>query len=197
MSDRSPIYAASSSDAAEVQRALRICLAGMKPPATLTFQGGTVQAWAERVFLPVLAPHVIAVHGMAQRGDAGGIIAADAALRLPSASAAAGRELLAHRSGARHLPVSRRFAAAIAEGGAAGHFATVLALHAADFSVAVLPLLQCLLYCEWHAGQPADAKCGMGELFHLAVAAMSSLPALAASPAPGAVKPAARTIKAL
>ena len=188
MSNRDPFYFARPDDTAEVQRALRICLCGMHPPAPMTFQGGEARAWAETVFLNVLAPHVIAVHGMAHRGEAGGITALDSALRLPPRSAAAGLELLTHRHGARHLPVLRRFETAVAEGKAVGHFATVLTLHAANFSIALLPLLQCLLYCECHVGQPSDAMPGMENLFPLAAAAISGS-ALSAPPGSSAATP--------
>ncbi len=178
MSDRSAIYAANPENAAEVRRALRICLSGMRPPGALTFDGKDFGSWARREFLTVLAPHAVAVHGMAARGDAAGLTAADTALTLPSASASAGRELLAQRAGARYLPVLRRFAGAVAEGKATGHFATVLALHASDFSVALLPLLQCLLYCEWRAGQAQEAACSLEDFFRQAGGILPSLPAV-------------------
>lgn len=113
----------------------------------------------------VIAPHVIRVHAMALAGDAKGVAAADAALALREASATAGRALLATRSGARPLPVLRKFAAAVEEGSANGHFATVMALHGVDFSIALLPLLQCVLYCEWRVAQPVDAPGELGDFF--------------------------------
>ncbi|HEX2750730.1 MAG TPA: hypothetical protein VHM91_22185, partial [Verrucomicrobiales bacterium] len=115
---------------------------------------------------------------MAARGDAAGLTTADAALTLPPASVRAGRELLAQREGARHLPVLRRFAAAVAEGKTTGHFATVLALYAADFSVALLPLLQCLLYCEWHAGQKPEAAGSVEDFFRQTAGVLPLLPAV-------------------
>jgi hypothetical protein len=154
MSARAPIYTASPLDTAEVLRALRICLAGTLPPAALTFGGGDFAAWTQQVFLPVLAPHAVRSHGMALGGDAAGLTEADGSLRLPPPSAEAGRKLLESRKRARQLPAARRFVAAVAAGGAPGHFATVMALQAAEFSVAVLPLLQCLLFCEWRTGRP-------------------------------------------
>ncbi|HEX2750459.1 MAG TPA: hypothetical protein VHM91_20810, partial [Verrucomicrobiales bacterium] len=62
MSDRSAIYAASPENAAEVRRALRICLSGMRPPAALTFDGKDFVSWVRREFLTVLAPHAVAIH---------------------------------------------------------------------------------------------------------------------------------------
>jgi hypothetical protein len=176
MSDRSPIYAASPDNAAEVQRALRICLAGMRPPAALDFEGGDFAAWTQRSFFPVLAPHAITVLGMARRGDATALIAADAALDLSASSVQAGRHLLDRRAGARYLPVLRRFTTAVDDGKAEGHFATVLALQAADFSVAELPLLQCLLFCEWRAGQSLESSPGMDQFFREASGILPCLP---------------------
>jgi hypothetical protein len=178
MSDRSAIYAASPDNAIEVQRALRICLCGMRAPAVLSFGGGDFAAWARQSFLQVIAPHALAVHEMAQRGDADGTTAADATLELPPASVQAGRELLEQREGARYMPVVRRFSGAVADGRARGHFATVLTLYAADFSIALLPLLQCLLYCEWRAGQPVDSQTGLDRFFRDAAGILASLPGL-------------------
>ncbi len=95
---------------------------------------------------------------MAMEGKAVGIAAADAALCWPAASAAAGMKLLTQRDGAKHWPLSRGFSAAIASGEAKGHFATVMALQAVEFSIPLLPLLQCVLYAEWHSAcaEPAD-----------------------------------------
>ena len=114
---------------------------------------------------------------MALAGDAKGVVAADAALALRDASATAGRALLATRSGSRPLPVLRKFAASVEAGSASGHFATVMALHGADFSIALLPLLQCVLYCEWRAAQPVGASLEFGDFFRCSG---SLLPALAA-----------------
>ncbi|HWB07204.1 MAG TPA: hypothetical protein VG796_29540 [Verrucomicrobiales bacterium] len=176
MSDRSAIYAARPEDAAEVQRVLRICLCGMRPPSALTFSGGDFKGWVRDIFMPVLAPHAVAVHGMAARGDAAALITADSALQLPPASALAGQALLAQRGGARFLPVVRRFMTAVTEGKAPGNFVTVLALHAMDFSIALLPLVQCLLYCEWRAGSPAGGT--MEDFFRDAAGDVPSLPSL-------------------
>lgn len=177
MSSRSAIYSASKDDSSEVRRALEICLAGMSPPAVLSCRGGFTE-WAAHVFVPKLAPHAMLARELALRGEAGLLARADAALRLPEASAAAGRELLSRREGARYLPVNRRFAAAVAAGDAPGHFATVLALQAAGFSLAVLPLLQCLLYCEWRAAMSVDAPRGLSDFLLIAAPALAALPAL-------------------
>jgi hypothetical protein len=160
MSDRAAIYAAPPGDAAEWQRALRICMAGMHLPTALTCPRGAFPAWAVSFFLTETAPHVQSVWSMAQSADSQSIIAADSALTWPAASAAAGGKLLTQREGARHWPLSRRFTAAVAAGHAPGHFATVLTLQAAEFSIALLPLLQCVLFTEWHAArsEPADAS---------------------------------------
>jgi len=194
MSDRPSIYAASPGDAAEVRRALRICLSGMEPPAALTFANGDFPAWVSRVFVPVLAPHAIRAHQMALLGDAAGLAEADRTLDLPPSSTSAGRDLLAARGGARYLPVARRFAGAVGNGAAAGHFATVMALHAADFSVALLPLLQCLLYCEWRAGQSGAAARGLEEFLHQAHSILPALRALLLSHAQNPDIPVARAL---
>ncbi len=194
MSDRVKLYSARPDDTAEMQRVLRICLCGMRPPAALSCGAAKFSAWAQREFLPVLAPHVSGVHCMALAGDAKMVIAADAALRLPAASAAAGRGLLAMRAGARPLPVLRRFAAAVAEGTASGHFVTVMALHAADFSVALLPLLQCVLYCEWRSSQPPDAPKEPDEFFRKAASLLPSLASLLIPHAHDSAIPAARML---
>ena len=161
MSDRAAIYAAPPGDAAEMQRALRICMAGMNLPAALTCPRGGFAAWAPSFFLSQTAPHVQAVWRMAQDADSAGIIAADAALNWPGSSAQAGVKLLSHREGAKHWPLSRRFSTAVAAGTAPGHFATVMALQAAEFSIALLPLLQCVLFAEWHAARPGPADAPM------------------------------------
>jgi hypothetical protein len=178
MSDRAPIYSAASHDAAEVRRVLGICLAGMAAPGALSFSGGDFEGWTRKEFLRVLAPHAMQARELALRGEGGILVKADAALTLPAGSVQAGRELLAQRRGARHLPALRRFAAAVEARTAAGHFVTVLALQAAEFSVAVLPMLQCLLYCEWHAGQPAAAPRELLQFFRSAGPALTLLPAL-------------------
>jgi hypothetical protein len=178
VSTRAPIYSAASDDAAEVRRALRICLAGMALPPALSCSAGGFDEWTRRQFLPVLAPHAMQARELALRAEASLLARADAALSLPEGSVQAGRALLSQRGGARHLPVLRRFAAAVAAGAAEGHFATVLALQAADFSVAVLPMLQCLLYCEWHAARPAGASGDLVQFFHSAGSALAQLPSL-------------------
>ena len=176
MSERIPLYSVRPDDTIEVQRALRICLCGMRPPSALSCGAGSFSAWAQGEFLRVIAPHVIRVHAMALAGDAKAVAATDAALALREASTSAGRALLATRSGARPLPVMKKFAAAVEDGSAHGHFATVMALHGADFSIALLPLLQCVLYCEWRAVQPAGASLELGDFFRCSG---SLLPALA------------------
>ncbi len=194
MSDRAKLYSAGPGDTAEMQRVLRICLCGMPPPAALSCSPAKFPAWAQREFLPVLAPHVLGVHRMALAGDANGVTAADAALRLPVASAIAGRGLLATRTGARPLPVLRRFAAAVGNGTATGHFATVMALHAVDFSVALLPLLQCVLYCEWRSSQLPDALKEPGEFFRHATSLLPFLASLLIPHAHDFAIPAARVL---
>lgn len=178
MSARPPIYAASQENAAEVRRALRICLGGTSPPAALTFEGGDFAGWSARLFMPVLATHAVAAFTMALRGDVAGMTAADRLLKLPPASSEAGRRLLDARRGARHLPAGRRFAAAVAAGETPGHFATVMALQAADFSIAVLPLVQCLLYCEWRAGQPPSGLRDLDDFLRHASGTVPSLTSL-------------------
>ena len=192
MSARPPLYSARPDDTAELQRALRICLCGMRPPAALSCGRAGFAEWVQREYLRVLAPHVIGVHCMALAGDARGVAAADAALRLPDTSAAAGRNLLAMREGARPLPVMRKFAGAVAEGTACGHFATVMALQGADFSIALLPLLQCVLYCEWRAAQPADAARDLNDFFRQAGSLLPSLASLLIPHAQDSAIPVAR-----
>jgi hypothetical protein len=161
MSDRSAIYAVPAGDAAEMQRALRICMAGLHLPAALTCPRGGFGPWAVSFFLTKTAPHVQAAWSLAMASDSGALIAADAALVWPAASVTAGAKLLAQRDGAMHWPLARRFSAAVAGGQAAGHFATVMALQAAEFSIALLPLLQCVLYAEWHAAREESADAGV------------------------------------
>jgi hypothetical protein len=178
MSTRAPIYAAATHDAAEMQRALRICLAGMVPPAALSFGGGDFQAWTAGPFLRVLAPHAMQARELALRGESGLLFRADAALTLPESSVRAGRELLERRSGARHLPVMKRFMTAIGQGAASGHFVTALALQSADFSIAVLPMLQCLLYCEWCGGQSSGTPRDLATFLRGTGSALELLPPL-------------------
>ncbi len=151
-------YYARADDPAEVPRALRICLAGLRPPGSLCYHGGSFAAWTNETFLQIIAPHAIAAQKMALRGDSSSLARADLALPLPPSSAEAGLRLLRQRAGARYVPVTRRFTAMTAAGSAAGHFVTAMALQSADFSIGLLPLLQSLLYCEWHAGQHPEAS---------------------------------------
>jgi hypothetical protein len=178
MSHRASIYAALPECTAEVQRVLRICLGGGQPPAALTFPGGDMAAWSAEVFLPVIAPHTLRAWELALKGDGDGVAAADQALALPQASSEAGRALLARRDGRRQLPAARRFTAAVAASEARGHFATVVALQAAEFSIALLPMLQCLLYCEWRSAQPEAGRTGFEEFFRDARNVLSFLPSL-------------------
>lgn len=169
MNERTALYAVTSGDAAEMQRALRICMAGMHLPLSLSCPQGGFGPWSRTFFLHQTAPHIQSVWRMAMEGDAAGIAAADASLRWPAASAAAGVKLLAQREGARHWPLSRRFSASVTAGEAQGHFATVMALQAVEFSIPLLPLLQCVLYAEWHAArsEPADPSLFFQESAHI------------------------------
>jgi hypothetical protein len=178
MSDRSSIYAADPRDFSEVERALRICLAGMPLPNELSFPGGNFSVWAAGEFCDRIVPHALQARELVQRGESTLLVRMDAAFQLPVASSKAGAELLARREGARHLPATRRFAAAVAAGAAPGHFATVVALQSAEFSVALLPMLQCLLYCEWRAAQQSHSPRALSDFFRLAGAELAALPAL-------------------
>lgn len=155
MSPHSSLYAAGAADAAEVRRVLRLCLAGMLPPAALCYADGDFYIWTKRVFVPAILPHITRAHELCATGDDAGLAAADLALAWPPESVAAGRVLLASRADAWPLPIAKRFRAAVAAGQAAGHFATVMALYAAGFSIALVPLIQAVLYCEWRGGQNA------------------------------------------
>jgi hypothetical protein len=178
MSDRSSIYAADPRDFSEVERAIRICLAGMPLPDALSFPGGDFPAWAAGDFCARIVPHALQARELVLRGESALLVRMDAALLLPVASSLAGAALLARREGARHLPATRRFAAAVAGGTAPGHFATVIALQSAEFSVALLPLLQCLLYCEWCTAQQSHSSRALSNFFRLAGPELAALPAL-------------------
>lgn len=172
------LYSASPNDPTEARWALRICLAGMRPPAELTFPGGNFAAWSIDTFHPVIAPHAVQAWELAHRGNADALAAADATLPLPHSSASAGRRLLSRRDGAHFHPVARRFRSHISSGTAPGHFATVMALQAVDFSLGILPLLQALLYCEWFSGQPVHAHRDFPAFLRRAGHTMALLPAL-------------------
>ena len=155
-------------DGAELARVLRILLgSGGVPRLGPASSGGG--------FLEQRAPHALAVRRAAVGGDAAEVVRLDRALPACATGCAAGAELLARRRGARHLPVLRRFAGEVEAGRAAGHFATVLALHAVEFSVGALPLLQALLWCEQRgeSGDCGDAK--MGAFLRESAAALPAL----------------------
>jgi hypothetical protein len=90
----------------------------------------------------------------------------------------AGRELLGARRGAKHLPVLRKFGVAVAEGVAKGHWETVMALHAVEFSVAALPMLQSLLFAAWWREQPRCGERGLDEFFRQSGGLLNRLPTL-------------------
>ncbi len=178
MSRRSFLHTISAGDFTEVERVLRICLGGMPLPAALSFRAGEFAFAGLKGFLAVHAAHAMQVRELAARRETALIVKLDAALDLPPASGRAGRDLLSQREGARHLTATRRFTASVAAGQAPGHFATVFALQAAEFSVAVLPMLQCLLYCEWHAAQLPRTSRTLVDFFRSASSSLAALPAL-------------------
>ena len=158
-----PIYPVTADHTAELERALRICLAGMPVPHRLTSPGPGFDAWVQSKFLPVQGTHAIAVHRMALNGDSEGIMAADRSLALPGVSSLACRELLSRREGVRHQPVIRRLMAAVADDRIPGHFITVLAATAAEFSLGEVPMLQCALYCEWRSSRRDGTSAGASD----------------------------------
>lgn len=178
MSPNSHLYQASAGTTEEMRRALRIFLAGLRPPDALCFPGGDFSAWSTVVFDKVIAPHCIDAWQLAVTGDAAALARADLALPLPASSATAGLRLLRQRAGALYIPVTRRFTAFAAEGRAAGHFSTAMALQSVDFSLGLLPLLQCLLFCEWQAGQAGEALRDLDTFFLKAGHEFRRLPSL-------------------
>lgn len=160
-----------SRDAAEVGRVLRVLLAGTGLPETGLGGGGV------KGFMEVGGPHAVRVYGAASGGKFAEVVGADGGLG-ESGAVAAGRELLGARRGAKHLPVLRKFGAAVAEGVAKGHWETVMALHAVEFSVAALPMLQSLLFAAWWREQPRCGVRGLDEFFRQSGGLLNRLPTL-------------------
>ena len=91
MSDSNSVYEVSPGDAQEVIRAVQLCLTGTEIPAKLTWKMGLFEAWANRVFIGKIAPHLLAVRVAAEATDVAAVIAADNALGGGEASQTAGR----------------------------------------------------------------------------------------------------------
>jgi hypothetical protein len=185
MADSNPVYEVSPGDAEEVIRAVRLCLTGTEVPAKLTWKMGLFDAWAGRVFLGKIAPHLLAVRAAAEAGDAAAIFAADNALQSGEAPQTAGRAWLGRQRGARHLELLPQLAAAVGAGQCAGEFHTVLALQAHTFHVGHLPMLQAALYCEWRAARPDEKSVlSIEEFLRRTRSVMSQLPALVTAHVP-------------
>jgi hypothetical protein len=159
--DRS-IYRDTAADGGEVRRAIRHCCSGIRPSGELLYVPGEMD-WAEYwqgLFVPALAPHLVAVHAAATAGELDRVIAADSALatqldegqRGRLAAAAAG--VFEARAGARGMRVLERLAA--------GHddclFPTAFAVHAAAFNVPVLHAVLGYLFVDWRAGSEGVGK---------------------------------------
>lgn len=185
MSDSNPVYEVSPGDAEEVIRAVRLCLTGTEVPAKLTWKMGLFDAWANRVFLGKIAPHLLAVRAAADAGDVAAIQAADNALQSGEAPQTAGRAWLGRQRGARHLELLPQLATAVGAGQSAGEFHTVLALQAHTFHVGHLPMLQAALYCEWRAARPDEKSVlSIEEFLRRTRSVMSQLPALVTAHVP-------------
>ena len=185
MSDSNPVYEVSPGDVDEVIRAVRLCLTGTEVPAKLTWKFGLFDAWANRVFLGKIAPHLLAIRLAAEAGDVPAVIAADNALGGGEHTTAAGRAWLGKQRGAKHLEVLPHLATAVGAGQSAGEFHTVLALQAHTFHVAHLPMLQAALYCEWRAARPDEKSVlSIEEFLRRSRSVMSQFPALIASHVP-------------
>lgn len=185
MSDQNPVYEVSPGDAEEVIRAVRLCLTGTEVPAKLTWKMGLFDAWANRVFVAKIAPHLLVVRAAAEAGDIAAIYAADNALQSGEQAQTAGRAWLGRQRGARHQELLPQLAAAVGSGQAAGEFHTVLALQAHTFHVGHLPMLQAALYCEWRAARPDEKSVlSIEEFLRRTRSVMSQLPALTAAHVP-------------
>jgi hypothetical protein len=192
MSDSNPVYEVSPGDAEEVIRAVRLCLTGTEVPAKLTWKMGLFDAWAARVFVGKIAPHLLAVRAAAEANDLAAVYAADNALQSGEAPQTAGRAWLGRQRGARHMELLPQMAAAVGGGQTAGEFHTVLALQAHTFHVGHLPMLQAALYCEWRAARPDEKSVlSIEEFLRRTRSVMSQLPALVAAHVPTAVTPVA------
>ena len=143
---------------------------------------GLFDTWTERVFLPMIRPHVLAARAAADTGDLDSLLLADRSLEAPDSSAEAGRAWLETMAGARAPGCFRRFAAAAAEGSTPGHFHTVLAARAAVFSLGVLPMLQAALYAEWRAARPSPDSPDSPDDFFLRARSSISLPDAGSAP---------------
>lgn len=188
MSDSNPVYEVSPGDAEEVIRAVRLCLTGTEVPAKLTWKMGLFDAWATRVFMAKIAPHLLAVRAAAEAGDVAAVLAADNALGGGEHTTAAGRAWLGKQRGAKHLDVLPHVAAAVGAGQAPGEFHTVLALQAHTFHVAHLPMLQAALYCEWRAARPDEKSVlSIEEFLRRSRSIMSQFPALVTAHVPAPV----------
>lgn len=148
------LHAAGPEDFTETLRAWRLTLHGAGNPERVTWRMGLFNAWAERVFLPVIAPHLLAVRAEAEAGNARAVVELDRALDAPESSSLAGRAWLENREGVRGHAVFRRLRRLAAAGETPAHFHTVLAVQAEEFHVAWLPMLQAALFAEWRAARP-------------------------------------------
>lgn len=146
---------------------------------------GLFDAWANRVFLGKIAPHLLAVRVAAEAGDVAAILAADSALNTGETGLTAGRAWLGRQRGAKHANILANLAAAVGTGQAVGEFHTVLALQSANFHVGHLPMLQAALYCEWRAARPDEkSTLSIEEFLRRTRSVMSQFPALIAAHVP-------------
>ncbi|MES2706832.1 MAG: hypothetical protein V4726_09545 [Verrucomicrobiota bacterium] len=179
MSQPIPPQEVSPDDVQEIIRAVQICLTGTEVPAKLTWRMGLFDAWANRVFIGRIAPHLLTVRAAADAGDMAAVLAADNALAGGENGLTAGRAWLGRQRGAKHANLLPHLASALGAGKAAGEFHTVLALQSANFHVGHLPMLQAALYCEWRAARPDErSTLSVEEFLRRTRSIMSQLPAL-------------------
>lgn len=164
---------------------MQLCLTGTEVPAKLTWRMGLFDAWANRVFIGKIAPHLLAVRKAADAGDFAAVLAADNALASGEAGLTAGRSWLGRQRGAKHANLLPHLASALAAGQAAGEFHTILALQSSNFHVGHLPMLQAALYCEWRAARPDEKSVlSVEEFLRRTRSLMSQLPALVSAHVP-------------
>lgn len=154
MSARPLIYQASASDPAELECSVRMCLGGLAQPKRRPDLGAYL-AWIAGPSANVSLAHFQQVLAANSSGNISSIFAADLTLSplLPGPEGAAslqlGTELLGSHAGARHLPEMARLQRAMAEGRAAGHFATVLAMRCIAFHLPPRHGLASFAYVQW------------------------------------------------
>jgi len=160
MNEEGSIYRDTAADGDETRRAMRLCCAGIRPRGALLYLPGEA-GWGDywdRLFVPALASHLVAVHAAASAGQFDRVVAQDGALgekldggqraRLRDASAA----VFEARAGARGVRVLEKLERS--PGGCL--FPTAFAVNAAAFNVPVLHAVVGFLFVDWRAGSESD-----------------------------------------